>query len=667
MLRRFVSFSVRFPHSLLAPLLVLAAASSAYADTQTLPKGFDTVEGNSTTSTPFNTTASETWLWHYDSAQFDEQRTITITDIAIRGDNGSSSAFDYPSIEIVIGEASTDYRASGHNTTFAENFQRSEVVRAASPWSGAAATSFVSMGLTGSFSYDPSSGHDLIIQLRKCGTTASFGAIDGEFVDNGMIGGNRYGNVNDCAATAQNFSNNEFAPIVQITYSVCGNNQLEAGEVCDDGNNSSCDTCKGDCSAVQAAVVCSAQDQCHDVGTCEPTTGMCSNPNKPDDTPCDDTLICTDNDVCTAGQCAGTALSCDDSELCTDDSCDPGTGCVHAPNTLACDDGSACTQTDQCSGGSCVGSDPVVCTALDQCHDAGTCDPANGTCSNPSKANGVACDDADGCTVDEVCTAGACGGGAARNCNDDVACTVDGCSAGACTHARDDDMCSGDLVCNEVLGCSACGDGRKEGSEVCDEGTDTTTCDADCTAVACGDGHANAAAGEMCDGSDLSDETCATQGSADGDGGSLKCAADCKKFDTSGCDEDGDGVLDGDDNCPEERNADQRDGDDDDVGDACDDDADAGTGDAGTTDGGTKDAGAKDAGTRDAGSEDSGTGSAGKGGGGRGDDEDDAGVTRRFSGGGCDCRAAATPQQSRLSWGILLLAAALVWRRRRAR
>jgi hypothetical protein len=34
---------------------------------------------------------------------------------------------------------------------------------------------------------------------------------------------------------------------------------------------------------------------------------------------------------------------------------------------------------------------------------------------------------------------------------------------------------------------------------MCDQGGDTATCDADCTAVSCGDGYTNAAAGEQCD------------------------------------------------------------------------------------------------------------------------------------------------------------------------
>ena len=67
---------------------------------------------------------------------------------------------------------------------------------------------------------------------------------------------------------------------------------------------------------------------------------------------------------------------------------DPATGtCSNPPKPdgTACNDGNACTQTESCQGGICVGVNPVVCTASDQCHTVGTCDPATGQCSNPAK------------------------------------------------------------------------------------------------------------------------------------------------------------------------------------------------------------------------------------------------------------------------------------------
>jgi hypothetical protein len=125
------------------------------------------------------------------------------------------------------------------------------------------------------------------------------------------------------------------------------------GAPCDTGNL--CETqgtCQGG-TCVGQPVVCNASDQCHNAGTCDPQTGLCSNPAKPDGT--------------------------------------------------SCNDGDACTQTDTCQGGVCMGGNPVVCTAQDDCHDAGTCNPATGQCSNPEKPNGTACNGGAG-----ICVAGAC-------------------------------------------------------------------------------------------------------------------------------------------------------------------------------------------------------------------------------------------------------------------
>src|SRR5207247_410588 len=81
-----------------------------------------------------------------------------------------------------------------------------------------------------------------------------------------------------------------------------------------------------------------------------------------------------------------------------------------------CNDGNACTQTDTCQTGVCSGTNAVVCTAQDQCHDAGTCNPATGTCSNPLKFEGAACDDGNDCTIADGCHASVCIGTSRPGC-----------------------------------------------------------------------------------------------------------------------------------------------------------------------------------------------------------------------------------------------------------
>jgi len=127
---------------------------------------------------------------------------------------------------------------------------------------------------------------------------------------------------------------------------------------------------------------------------------------------CDDGNPCNGVETCggASGCLAGTPLPCDDGNPCTDDACDPASGCVHSNNTDSCTDGNACTVGDVCGGGSCHAGVPIVCTAQDQCHDAGTCSPDTGLCSNPAKPNGTACDDGDPTTSGDACQSGVCAG-----------------------------------------------------------------------------------------------------------------------------------------------------------------------------------------------------------------------------------------------------------------
>ena len=247
------------------------------------------------------------------------------------------------------------------------------------------------------------------------------------------------------------------------------------GSPCDDGDAcTQTDTCQyGDCVGANP-IVCTATDQCHGPGVCDPATGICSNPNKPNGVDCNDGNACTAGDTCQDGVCTGgTALSCTSASPCTVARCDPVSGCVSAlvAPGVACGDGDPCNGNDVCDGagncvpgtpvrcdpcnrcdlntgacvasdeglscpgdgnlcyrdfvcrsGACVGIDPVACAASDQCHDAGTCDPKTGLCSNPDKADGTTCDDGNACTRTATCRGGVCTGG------DPVACTaLDGC------------------------------------------------------------------------------------------------------------------------------------------------------------------------------------------------------------------------------------------------
>ncbi|MEZ4297580.1 MAG: DNRLRE domain-containing protein [Polyangiaceae bacterium] len=174
----------------------------------------------------------------------------------------------------------------------------------------------------------------------------------------------------------------------------------QEGEVCDDGNLCTTgEVCtSGQCGGGQT-VSCTAQDNCHDAGVCDPATGQCTQPVKQDDSPCDDGDACTEMDYCMDGVCAGgNPVSCDDGDACTADSCNPLGGCDATP--ITCNDNNLCT-TDTCDPAAGCQFNPVVCNDGDAC-TSDTCDPAVGCTAAP-----VSCDDSLACTAD-LCAGGSC-------------------------------------------------------------------------------------------------------------------------------------------------------------------------------------------------------------------------------------------------------------------
>ncbi|MFN8544645.1 MAG: DNRLRE domain-containing protein [Candidatus Binatia bacterium] len=206
---------------------------------------------------------------------------------------------------------------------------------------------------------------------------------------------------------------------------LCSNPNAPNGSGCDDGDAcTQTDACSNGSCVGSGPVVCTALDQCHVAGTCNTQTGLCSNPNAPNGSGCDDGDACTQTDACSNGSCVGSGpVVCTALDQChVAGTCNTQTGLCsnpNAPNGSGCDDGNACTQTDACSNGSCVGGNPVVCTALDQCHLVGTCDTQTGLCPNPDAPDGSGCDDGLICTYDDQCTAGVCGGTSA-SCGDGI-------------------------------------------------------------------------------------------------------------------------------------------------------------------------------------------------------------------------------------------------------
>jgi RHS repeat-associated protein len=78
------------------------------------------------------------------------------------------------------------------------------------------------------------------------------------------------------------------------------------GTNCSDGNAcTQTDTCQAGVCTGSNPKTCTASDQCHVAGTCNPATGACSNPIQPNGTSCDDGDPCSPADACHDGQCWG--------------------------------------------------------------------------------------------------------------------------------------------------------------------------------------------------------------------------------------------------------------------------------------------------------------------------------------------------------------------------
>jgi hypothetical protein len=161
-------------------------------------------------------------------------------------------------------------------------------------------------------------------------------------------------------------------------------------------------------------LVAAVAQPCVDLADCPPAdaciearcrAGACE--YMPATTGCDDGNLCTVADVCSNGQCSGSAKFCDDGLPCTLDTCDAVDGCVAGirPNGALCDDKNSCTTSTTCQNGNCLGfvaPDNTPCGNNTPCVESQVCTQGKCVGGKPSQL-GSGCDDTNPCTPPGTC------------------------------------------------------------------------------------------------------------------------------------------------------------------------------------------------------------------------------------------------------------------------
>ena len=297
----------------------------------------------------------------------------------------------------------------------------------------------------------------------------------------------------------------------------CAKEPKSDGLGCSDGNAcTSGDSCKeGACAPGSWTCDCQVNGDCDDKNTC--TTDSCITSggkkvcqNKVNSgSNCNDGNPCTLTDKCNAaGVCAGAAKNCDDNNPCTIDACSKGT-CSHTPSVgKACNDSNGCTTNDACTAaGTCKGK-AKVCDDVNPCTN-NTCTKSTGKCTYPN--NTASCNDGKACTTGDKCSGGSCTG-TAKVCNDSNSCTKDSCNTatGACDFApqtgatcNDGNKCTNNDACSSAGKCQGtaktCNDANSCTADSCSASTGACVFTAK-TGQSCDDGDA-CTSGEKCNAS----------------------------------------------------------------------------------------------------------------------------------------------------------------------
>jgi cysteine-rich repeat protein len=394
---------------------------------------------------------------------------------------------------------------------------------------------------------------------------------------------------------------------------ICGNQIVETGETCDDGNTVDGDGCSATCQtevAICGNGVMEGAEQCDDgntvdgdgcSATCQNEVAACGNGTVETPEVCDDgnttggdgcSADCRSDETCGNGIVDGDAgETCDDGNEDNTDACPDGVG--GTCETATCGDGFVQAGAEMCDDGNTVGDDgcSADCQSDETCGNGIVDGDAGETCDDGNEDNTDACPDGAGGT----CQTAACGDGFVQSgvetCDDGNGVNTDACPDGAggtCQDAGcgdgfvwagqegcDDSNTTAGDGCSDTCQMEGCGNGVVDAGETCDDGNqDNTDACPDgtggtCQAARCGDGFVQSGVETCDDGNATNTDAC-----PDGAGGTCQDAECGDGFEWAGQEVCDDGDTTGGDGCSADCQSDETCGNgivDGDAGETCDD------------------------------------------------------------------------------------------------
>ena len=165
----------------------------------------------------------------------------------------------------------------------------------------------------------------------------------------------------------------------------------EQRHLCNDGNAcTQTDTCQaGTCTGANP-VICTRADQCHVAGTLRPGDRRLLEPGKADGTACNDGNACTQTDTCQAGACTGAnPVVCTAPDQChVAGTCNPATGVCSNPNEPTAPPATTATPARRptpARPAPARGANPVTCAASRPVPRRGHLQPGDGRVLEPAR------------------------------------------------------------------------------------------------------------------------------------------------------------------------------------------------------------------------------------------------------------------------------------------